>query len=130
MKLVAATLLLAAVAACGHAQQQRRDPEYGLGSPWPEASIDSAQSTIRNEFVLSFAKDVSDDRALFLVDSIARDLRAAVRRTRTSTDTSFTFRWPPNLPTDRDSVMAALKSRPEVARIRPGILVSGAGGTN
>ncbi len=125
MRLVAATLFLAATAACGHAQQQRQEtPAYGLGAPWPEASIDTAQSTIRNEITVYFVPELDEERAGFVVDSLAQELNAAVRRTRATTYTSYTFRWPPELPIDRNAVIHALEARPEVERVRPGILVS------
>ena len=78
--------------------------------------------TIRNQLTVYFVGQLSEERVSFLVDSIARGLQAAVRRTLAPSYTSYTFRWPPELATDRDAVIRQLDARPEVARIRPGIL--------
>ena len=130
MRLVAVMLLLAATAACGHAQQQDTTRTYGYGVPWPEASVDTAESTILNEMTVEFGHQVTNVRAEFLADSLAQELQAALRRTDAPTYTAYTFRWPPELQIDREDVIESLKARSEFAIVRPGILVRGAEGSN
>ena len=118
--------ILSLLLACSTNQQQE-PPAYGLGAPWPEASVDTATSTIRNELTVYFVPELDEERVSFLVDSLASTLKAAVRRTRAPTFTCYTFRWPPESPVDRNAVVHELETRSEVERVRPGILV-GIGG--
>lgn len=118
---------LSLLLACSTNQQQQQ-PEYGLGAPWPEASIDTATSTIRNELTVYLVSGVDEERISFLVDSLAHELRAAVRRTKTTTSEFYEFRWPPDLPNDRDAVIETLKTYPEFEQVLPGILVRPVGG--
>ncbi len=62
-----------------------RTQRFGTGFPLPEAAIDSAESTIRNEITLYLQNDVQERRRQLVDDSIAEALSAAVRWTYANT---------------------------------------------
>jgi hypothetical protein len=105
-------------------EPQEEQRPYGLGAPWPEAAFDSTGSTILNEIVVEFQENVSRERQLFLVDSIAGRLRAAARVSEFAFMTRYSLRWPAELEIEQDSVIADLKRLADVYEVWLEFLVS------
>ncbi len=135
MRVLLTAALAFVIAGCGQperppesrdqaAEQAEQRPDYGLGAPIPEPVIDDSWG-ITNEISVEFREGLSEERVMALVDSLARELHAAVVETRSHTYTAYEFRWAADLNLNQDTVLAKVGALPDVREVRPGIAVSG-----